>query len=320
MRRSGDTLAVRASFGYSKEDGWAENTFNGEKLAWSESLLGRLVLLFEPIEPLRLRLATSYSLVKAEPALARWAKTDFNPDPAGPLVFAVMDPPVPFGATPTVPLDRVDRERIEDGQFSLNRPADARTVTFFNALEASYALTDFADLISVTGLVLSDTVGNNDSDGFAQAREGDDREGFNRGDFDTQTVSEELRLQSNHEGPLSWILGGYYSFAHQDMFFRIYNLGLTLGAPAVMPPDNRRYTAHVADQDDTTYAAFADATFRIVDMLSVTGGLRYTYEKKKFIYTNYARTFPGEAAITTPPARVARSLPRAGMTYPIGAS
>lgn len=281
-----DTFAVRAAFGYARERGWARNV-DGRRLGSSESLLGRIVLLFEPTDALRLRLASTISSVKAEPALARWASTTFNPDPNGPLV----SPP-----TPTVPLPEEDRENIEDGNFALNRPADSKTITSLNALEATYSFEDFADLVSVTGLVFGDTEGNNDSDGFDRM----DREGFNRGKFDTQTVSEELRLQSNTDGRLSWILGGYYYFSHQDMDFRIYNLGLTLGAPTVPPPANRRFTTFLVDQDNTSLAGFADATVHILESLAATAGIRYTYEKKDFEFDTFGRLYPGGEPIPPP--------------------
>jgi iron complex outermembrane recepter protein len=291
-----DTLAVRASVAYGREDGWADNLFDGGTLGSSESMLGRLVLLWKPDLPIRVRLASSYSRVEAEPALARWAYTEFNDTPGEPLV------PVP---TPTTPLDAATRAQIEDGTFNLNRPADAVAITFFNSLEATYSF-GFADLISLTGLVLGDTDGNNDSDGLGRT----DKEGFNQGQFGTETFSEELRLQSNTEGRFSWILGAYYSFNHQDMFFKIYNLNLTLGqGPTVAPGEDRRYTAYDTDQDHMTLAGFADATFDILDSLALTAGIRYTYEEKSFTLDRYARTFPGEAPITTLPVLVPPATP-----------
>jgi iron complex outermembrane receptor protein len=283
-----DSLAVRASVAYGREEGWADNVADGGTLGSSESALARLVLLWKPELPIRVRLASSYSRVEAEPALARWAYTAFNDTPGEPLV------PVP---TPTTPLDEASRDKIESGTFDLNRPADAVVTAFFNSLEATYGF-GFADLVSLTGLVLSDTDGNNDSDGFGRT----DKEGFNQGQFETQTFSEELRLQSNTEHRLKWILGAYYSFNHQDMLFKIYNLNLTLGqGPMVAPGEDRRYTTFDTDQDDVTAAGFADATFDILDNLSVTGGIRYTYEQKTFSIDRYARTYPGDVPIALPP-------------------
>jgi len=63
----------------------------------------------------------------------------------------------------------------------------------------------------------------------------------------------------------------------------------------------QRYTAFVADQDNTSYAAFADATLRFLPSLALTAGVRYTYEKKDFEFDSYARTFPGEEVIMIPP-------------------
>lgn len=44
--------------------------------------------------------------------------------------------------------------------------------------------------------------------------------------------------------------------------------------------------------DDKTYAAFADATYKVTDAISVFGGLRYTHEKINLRYFNNSYFFP----------------------------
>jgi len=80
-------------------------------------------------------------------------------------------------------------------------------------------------------------------------------------------VSLEGRLASNGNGPLKWVVGGFYFHEKQNAFQN--NLQSTgyaiLATPALT---------------DTNAAAFADVTYSLTDTLRVTGGLRYTHETK----------------------------------------
>lgn len=91
--------------------------------------------------------------------------------------------------------------------------------------------------------------------------------------FDADQLSEEIQLagQAWNER-LDWLVGLYY-FEHQ---------GLNL--------DDVEFTAvrvlSGAKIDDRSAAAFAQLTFDVTEKLSLTGGLRYTDEEKKFIVPN----------------------------------
>lgn len=51
-----------------------------------------------------------------------------------------------------------------------------------------------------------------------------------------------------------------------------------------------------------SYAAFGDATYKVTDRLSLTAGIRYTHDLKKFTWTNGGFTSPGLDAINAPGA------------------
>jgi iron complex outermembrane receptor protein len=108
--------------------------------------------------------------------------------------------------------------------------------------------------------------------------------------------SQELRVASDGETPISYVAGLY--FFRQKVTGRpisIYGplaaywlIGPTTGTNATPVPANLLdgygqdgHTAFAAD----SYAAFAEANWRIVPRLTLTGGLRYTQEDKTGSYT-----------------------------------
>ena len=114
--------------------------------------------------------------------------------------------------------------------------------------------------------------------------------------------SQELRLASNGEGALSYV-GGLYFFRQRVIGRPIsiygplaayYLVGPTTGAAATPVPgtlldgfgsDGR------TDFQSNSYAAFGEVNWRPLRGLTITGGLRYTYEKKKGSYDTF--TFGG---------------------------
>lgn len=273
-----DTLGIRLAGNFFHERGWANNTFNGDHLGGGHGYAFRGTLRWQPTPDLDVRLIAGRTFTYAEPALVRWAATPFNPSPTGPLIL-------PGTATPTTPLpeDQIDAIK-DDNDFALNRPMFNRITDDAVTLDATYSL-GAIDLVSVTGYDKIGNVGAADSDGLART----DREGFNTGDLPTENFSQELRLQSAGGDRLTWILGGYYSHSQQDMDFFINNLQLSV-------PD-RRTTRFVAFQTTKSYAAFADATFRLTPQVALIGGVRYTRETKDFRFDRTIANFDTGAPI-----------------------
>lgn len=84
---------------------------------------------------------------------------------------------------------------------------------------------------------------------------------------DSYQNSFEVRLVSNGDGPLKWVLGGFFFYETQDAF--LTNLQSTGYAVLATP-----------DLTDRNVAGFADLTYSITDSIRLTGGIRYTKEKK----------------------------------------
>lgn len=94
--------------------------------------------------------------------------------------------------------------------------------------------------------------------------------------------SQELRLSSKGNGPLSWIVGGYYShdIMHEnyEYFMQQSYYALALGIQTL----DTRY-----DQATTSVAGFAHAEYKLGDGWRVLGGFRYTHEKRSWSGCTY---------------------------------
>jgi iron complex outermembrane receptor protein len=131
--------------------------------------------------------------------------------------------------------------------------------------------------------------------------------------------SQELRLASNGDGPISYV-GGFYFFRQKitGRPISIYGPLATywlLGGPSAALPgnllDGYGTDGHTDFRSDS-YAAFGEVNWRPLDGLTLTGGLRYTYEEKEGTYDSF--TFGGPATVTTAQRNSQLSILR-GQTY-----
>jgi iron complex outermembrane receptor protein len=107
--------------------------------------------------------------------------------------------------------------------------------------------------------------------------------------FDTNQISEELRLASRDTERLEWIGGLYFFKESKD-----YELGLVRAnlAPGGIDPFGKATFLIPAINDDKSYAGFGQLTYKITDTVRATAGLRYSQEHKDdfndeyFVYAN----------------------------------
>ncbi|MEQ1783278.1 MAG: TonB-dependent receptor [Hyphomonadaceae bacterium] len=84
---------------------------------------------------------------------------------------------------------------------------------------------------------------------------------------DLDQTTQEFRLASDTGGALSWQTGAYFF----DADFTVTTVG-----PFGFPP------ATTVEHSNKSWAVFGQATYAVNDALSITGGLRYTDDKKDF--------------------------------------
>lgn len=137
------------------------------------------------------------------------------------------------------------------------------------SLEMNYALSDALTLTSATGyygiradhsssFVLADPAHANVITGGYQG-------------LDTDEFSQELRLASDFSGPFNFMIGGYYQDTKLDhLSSTLYNAL----APAVIG----QHETHV--QNGKAWSLFAQLSYKITRTLELSGGGRYSDEKK----------------------------------------
>ncbi|MEM8493704.1 MAG: TonB-dependent receptor [Pseudomonadota bacterium] len=96
--------------------------------------------------------------------------------------------------------------------------------------------------------------------------------------------SQEVRLISNAEGSLDWIVGGYYQQA--DLEIRRINTDLDfalsgpLSVPALVIVDGAEPVTQLFDQEAESWAVFGQGTWSASETLRFTAGVRYQEERK----------------------------------------
>ena len=110
--------------------------------------------------------------------------------------------------------------------------------------------------------------------------------------------SQELRLASNGEGPFSYVAGLY--FFRQKITGRPISIYGPRAAYWLLFADSNLLDGYGTDGRtdfrSDSYAAFGEVNWRPTDRLTLTGGLRYTYEEKEGAYDSF--TFGGPANVT----------------------
>ncbi|MDE0192783.1 MAG: TonB-dependent receptor [Gammaproteobacteria bacterium] len=258
-----DTTFASVGVGYHDRAGFQENTFLGSDLdsAGSTNMRGAL----------RLALTERFDVTVA---------ADFMNEDRSP---AVLD------STP------------EDRKSAINRPvAEERDVVGIN-LTAKYAITDVAELTSITAWRDYDVSRATDDDGVTIDAY------YTTGTEGTSQISQELRLGSTGDGPLQWLLGGYLlstdmTATGQNNFFPDPLFELLTGLTCTdlltfqflafgFPPDLARATAAatcapgvadtITDHEGQTRALFGQVSYDVTERLRLTAGLRSSAEDKE---------------------------------------
>ncbi len=90
--------------------------------------------------------------------------------------------------------------------------------------------------------------------------------------------TQEFRIASNGDGPLSYQAGVFYFDEDLEIVSDNYS---TLGDPNNLPDGvNIRVSQ---EQNSKAYGVFGSLTYQLTDQLSVTGGIRYNDDKRRFV-------------------------------------
>ena len=270
-----DTLGVRLAGDHYYEQGWATNLYNGGHLGGGDATNLRAITLWKPTSRFSARLALNYQTLTNTQASQRWAATAVNPTGVAENLAA----PTPFVSLP----QSLQKFYLDGNQVYNNTPSKNDQRSPSGALEIHYDLGP-VELVSLTGASQASNKGSADSGGLGatgtngvplvDAVTGEDRSAYNQGNITGSQETEELRLQSTPNDKYKWIVGLYGSHANDNMIFNIFDNNVAAAGDTAIG-----FKAH---QNDDSAAVFTDGAYNVTSKLSVTGGLRYTDERKRF--------------------------------------
>ena len=285
-----DNIAVALEGNFNKRDGYINvvnlGTDSNNRNRWGV----RGQMLFEPSDTMKFRLIADYDKIDEECC----GVANVVNGPTGAIVTGIggnLNPNQPFSHDVYQNFESVNKIK----NYGISGQAD-------------FELSDTLDLTSITAYRGVDSFTDQDSD-FHSA----DTLRENSSDTNIKTFTQELRLASNFDGPINFLLGGYYFNEKIDIVndfeyganFRAYSNALiqagtggalslpvleaTFGALEGQPG---KYTGQfgaagqgldeVYTLKDTAWSIFGTVDFAITDKLILTGGFNYTEDKKRF--------------------------------------
>ncbi|WP_338244271.1 TonB-dependent receptor [Aurantiacibacter hainanensis] len=266
-------ILVRLAASGSLREGFGTNVA-GDRLNGGRDARGRMFLRFAPDAGIRLDLIGEISRSRNEPGTIAIADlSDVSDENTGVLGGNVVYPFVP----------RQDlQDVVEASRYALNRPTYSELRG--NSLTARGEL-ELGDqtLVSITNYRNWRLSGAQDSDGtaidppepaFVQGEI--ENVGDNAAVLRDSQFSQELRLASGPSGRFSWMLGGFY-------FQETNRAEVAINNRLAGPGGGGTVATFRTSQKTRSLAGFFDLTFRLTDALSLSGGLRYTNERKHFL-------------------------------------
>ncbi|PKB19611.1 TonB-dependent receptor-like protein [Novosphingobium kunmingense] len=285
-----DTIAASIAGGYNRRDGYVTNAFNGDDIGNRNRWFGRGQVRFDPSDALKIRLIADYDQIDEKCCavfnLRRSAATGAVNAVGGQVNDAatIYDDVV---YTDVVPFNKVRNWGLS-GQMDYE----------FGPLT----------LTSITAYRDTDLKANQDVDFSSGAL----ATGANIGQASLKTFTQELRLASDLDGPLNFLVGGYYfnekvKTADQIVYgnaFRNY-ANLLIGGTPTSPPNDlavdqleAQFSAltgrnlintffqsgqgffNAMDQKNEAWSLFGQVDLKPTERLTITLGGNYTHDSK----------------------------------------
>ncbi len=293
-----DSIAFSLAGNYNKRDGYANDLNLRSKVNERNRYGFRGQLLVQPNEDFTIRLIGDYDKIDEDCCVAG----NLVNGPTGAIVNALSPGGVGF-----------DAENLFSYNVYTNLPSSNKIDNYGGSAQIDYELGNIS-LTSITAYRGVDSFSNQDSD-FTAA----ELLQQNINDTKIRTFTQEFRIASDFDGPLNFLLGGYYFDEKIDVVndiefgadFRAYGnalIGAATGgalsfavlegafggsdfaaglAPAPTVYANRFFAAgtgydEVYTLDDKAASIFGTVDFEVTDKLTLTGGFNYTKDKKRF--------------------------------------
>jgi outer membrane receptor protein involved in Fe transport len=277
----GDKIAVSLDGNYNKRDGYGFDVGLNQKTNERDRYGVRGSILFKPSEDLKIRLIADYDKIDENCCLT----ANIVDGPTGAAVRAVggrviSNQPFAYLAASNIP----SSNKIENYGFSG---------------QADWNLSDTLALTSITAYRRVETDTNQDSD-FTSA----DLIGNNENQTSIKTFTQELRVASSFDGPLNFLIGGFYfnekiGIDSNLLFgkdFKNYANALSGGAYSSLEPTLRALLPGTPagtfgaqgqgvfesyNYKNEAYSIFGQVDFEPIEGLTLTAGGNYTHDKKQ---------------------------------------
>lgn len=269
----GDSVSVRVSGGFEKQDGYVDVVNTGDRYGGTDLYHGRLAFRFELSDS-----ATLDFSVQHEQNEDDFVWLGLGTAPVGVLGFyqAFAPPGTPAPNFTTEP-NKIYADTANQGLLK----------TTIASARLNWELSDSVSLRSTTGYIDHTSATTQDSDGtdvlFVDL-------------VDTQVTSESFSQEIDlfgETGPVSWLVGGYYFDEKHNLLggLAFDTLALTLGSgvpfdPALLPLFGMPTTFQFANLEENTqsYAVFADVTIDLTDNFRILAGARMNWEDKDYLF------------------------------------
>ncbi|GGD58387.1 TonB-dependent receptor [Erythrobacter arachoides] len=308
-----DTLAARVSGGIRQRQGYVIREFDGRDLGNEDVISGNAALRWEPSPVFELNLRADYSRRDENGAPFVFAGINEQAPvpaivsvaagcPGATIPFAPLAPGNPRFGAPNVPLindARCANDFQARGNFVNGGTAPVRSESEIWGVSgtATYELSDAITLKSITAYRSTDSRGIRDADNTPFE--------ILTTDVGSQSdqVSQELQLQYNSDR-LSAILGGYYfdedTTERATVFLAFPPSPPVIGSVLNGGPGSR--DLQFSDLETRSLAAFGEVSYELIDGLELTGGLRYTEDRKTYagtVFNLFPSTLPDPDPLPT---------------------
>ena len=292
-----DKVAGRLAVSSTRRDGTVKNVTTGAKQndTNSQALRGQLLIEASPVVKIKLSADYAYQDPNANTQVfVRYGATKRSAASQFPALATALN-------------YKVASENPYDRLVDVNSPIQARQILKGTSAKVDWDLGDFS-FTSISAVRAWDWTPQNDRDYTALAV----RTKSNNPSQQDQW-SQEFRLSSNGSGDLDWV-AGLYAFGQDVETHGTEQWGKDgarwlIGANV---PSNLidGYTSNTDVYTSTdSYAAYAQATWRVTDELRITPGVRYTKEEKSGDFTQVAAggLATTDAALITAKRGIARN-------------
>ena len=264
------TAALRVSGLSRNQRGWGRNLTDDSRVNGQDVQAGRLAFAWNPDDRLSLFATADLSIERSAPRF-----------------------PQKFLADPAIPGRFLARFAAPDGDIDNFRSADTASLndtdTGGASLRAEYRLGAFT-LSSITGYrALRSRIG------FDQTANAPGANVILLQDQNQHSFSQELQLAGKALGGRIDLLAGLYYFNEHNDQLTAVSFATPTGSPAARFQNHDFFNApsrgvgtsgnwspYLPRLDTFSYSAFASATAKLGPRASVTGGLRYTDERKRY--------------------------------------